>query len=94
MAQVKDYRVIRLHTLFMDRQAKFTVFAGVTAGTMLILSLVSARSFIFIEVLALLVLVLALYFKHPVGATTFALLNFILAVNVFDQVGLIIIGSM
>lgn len=79
----------------MDQPSKLALFAGIISATLIILVLVQGKgaSSIILLLFMVLALVLCHCYKDCRYATMFALFNLILAVNAFDPVGLILIGS-
>lgn len=94
MAQAEDDGVTLDTSYFMDQPSKLVLYAGIIITTILILVLVQGKSSsIFLMLFMVLTLVLCHCYKDCRYATMFALFNLILAINAFDTVGLILIGS-
>jgi len=79
----------------MDQASKLVLYAGIITATIFILVLVQGKgnSGFFMLLLMVLALVLCHCYKDCRYASMLALFNLILAVNAFDIVGLIAIGS-
>lgn len=92
---IVPFRCCIQYFLFMDQASKLVLFAGIITATIFILVLVQGKgpTSIFLLLLMVLALVLCHCFKDCRYATMYSLFNLILAVNAFDSVGLILIGS-
>ena len=79
----------------MDQASKLVLYAGIITATIFILVLVQGKGSSGMMMLLFMVLALVLChcFKDCRYASMYALFNLILAINAFDTVGLILIGS-
>jgi NADH:ubiquinone oxidoreductase subunit 6 (subunit J) len=79
----------------MERASKLMLFSSIITAAVFIFTLVSSRGgySLFLLLIMVFALVMCYCFKDRQYASMFSLFNLILAVNAFDLVGLIIIGS-